>query len=52
MTVRVPDGKSETVITGLDPKTGYDVVMYAADSDGNNGGNSTDPVKVMLPQGQ
>ena len=47
--VRVPDGKNETVITGLDPKTEYDVVMYATDSDGNNRGSSIDPVICILP---
>ena len=47
--VRVPDGKNETVVTGLDPKTEYDVVMYAADINGNNGGIFSQPVRVMPP---
>ena len=36
--VQVPDGKNETIITGLDPNTEYDVGVYAADRDGENRG--------------
>ena len=36
--IQVPDGKNETIITGLDPNTEYDVGVYAADRDGGNRG--------------
>ena len=36
--IQVPDGKNETIITGLDPNTEYDVGVYAADRDRGNSG--------------
>ena len=49
--IQVSDGKNETIITGLDPNTEYDVGVYAADRDGGNSGDTSELVRAPVIQG-
>ena len=49
--IQVPDGKNETIITGLDPNTEYDVGVYAADRDRVNRGDTSELERAEVIQG-
>ena len=48
--VRVPDGKNSVVITTLDPKSDYDVSMYATNS--RNDRSDSSPTETIIVVGK